>query len=618
MSDNKKKCPLCSLGTTFLGLFSPKHKKKQEKDILAEEAIRSPWRNVVRKFAHNPLGMIGLIGFILVFVVVFAGSWLVPFDPFYSAGSMKNIGPGEGYMSIPQKMVDEGIKEISSGTTFSVGVSDAGHFYQWGYDTEGNLTMPENVKKALETEKVDQAVAGDRHILVLTDNQKIYGWGNNSFEQTEVPKEVQELIDAEGVEKIGAGDQFSVILTKKGTLKVWGSTLPNKLSSIPKKYRDKVKDFRVGSVNILLLLKDGKIALVGAKGSELDTLMPKELKEGKVKIRDFARMQKTGAVITEDGKLITWGSVVESVNNYPKFDAPLVEIVAGRSHFVARDENGKLYAWGNNNYDVTKVPTDEGYTKLFSGFYNTYALKDSHHYTAWGLDGFLLGTDELGRDLFTRLIHGGKATLQISFIAVIIQIVIGVVVGMISGFYGGVIDNLLMRFSEIIASFPFYPTIITLSATIPPDASQYERILLVMVLLGILSWTGIARLVRGQILAEREKDYITAARALGLKEGNIIMAHIFPNIVSIVIVQATLGYAGNLLSEAGLSFLGFGVVEPYPSWGNMMTSAQAPEVIEKYWWRWIFPGMAVFLTALTVNLIGDALRDALDPKSQER
>lgn len=141
---------------------------------------------------------------------------------------------------------------------------------------------------------------------------------------------------------------------------------------------------------------------------------------------------------------------------------------------------------------------------------------------------------------------------------------------------------------------------------------------MVMVLLGLLGWTSLARLVRGQILAERERDYITAARALGVKNKSIMNKHILPNILSIVIVNATLGYAGNLLSESGLSFLGFGVQEPTPSWGNMLTAAQTSDVLNIYWWRWVFPALAVFLVSFSVNLIGDAVRDAIDPRANER
>ena len=139
-----------------------------------------------------------------------------------------------------------------------------------------------------------------------------------------------------------------------------------------------------------------------------------------------------------------------------------------------------------------------------------------------------------------------------------------------------------------------------------------------MVILGVLSWTGLARLIRGQVLSERERDYVLAARALGIRNNNIMKRHILPSVFNIILVSASLGYAGSLLTEAGLSFLGFGVSPPSPSWGNILTAAQQTVVIETYWWRWVLPGVAIIVTALSVNLIGDALRDAMDPKSNER
>ncbi len=615
---------LSSFGSQVYALFSPKKKKEdqandenQQQDRLKEEAIESPSRMVLRKFFHNPLGLVGLIGFMALFAFIFIGSMFVPFDPYSNNGEMKNLPPSSNYTDVPGDLLKEGVADIQSGVTFSAGISKNGKFYFWGLDSDKNLQMPEKVKKEIGDQKITKLAVGDRHILVLTENGKLYGWGNNNFKQASVPSDVQKLIDAEGIQDVGAGDQYSVLLTKEGTLKAWGSTMPNNLSTIPKKYKKQVKAFECGSVNILAQLKDNKFVVIGSRGTELDTKMPKEVVNGQLEVKDFARAQRSAVVLDSQGKLHTWGADSEGANDLPEIKEPIKEVTAGRGHFVALGDSGKLYAWGENDYGVTNVPEGEGYQQIFAGFHTNYAIKDQG-YDAWGVKGFLFGTDQMGRDLFTRLVHGGKVTLQISFIAVIIQLIIGVIVGMISGFYGGWIDNLLMRFSEIIASFPFYPMIITLAATIPKDAGQYQRLLLVMVLLGILNWTGIARLVRGQILAERERDYITAARALGLREGRIMASHIFPNVLSIVIVQATLGYAGNLLSEAGLSFLGFGVVEPYPSWGNMMTSAQSVDVIQKYWWRWVFPGLAVFLTALTVNLIGDALRDALDPKRLER
>ena len=200
-------------------------------------------------------------------------------------------------------------------------------------------------------------------------------------------------------------------------------------------------------------------------------------------------------------------------------------------------------------------------------------------------------------------------------VAIIISLVIGVTVGLIAGFYGGILDNILMRIAEVVSAFPFMPLAFTLSALIPSEVSQNTRLLMIMVILGVISWPGVARLVRGQILAEREKDFVLAARALGLKETTIILKHILPSVFNLIIVNMTLGYASSLLTEAGLSFLGFGVKAPYPSWGNMLNGVVNSIAIERYWWQWLLPAGMVLLAALSVNLVGDSLRDAMDPRS---
>lgn len=599
---------------------APDEKKvKSGTDILKEEAILSPGRMIVRAFLHNRLGMIGLIGFIIIFLIIFVGSSLIPFDAYFTNGVMRNVRPGYGYMSIPKEMLEEGIKDISVSTTTAMGISQAGKFYTWGHDNIGNLEMPEKIQKAIEGQKIDQVAAGDRHMLLLTEDDQVFGWGANEFHQCEMPKDKQKLVEKEGLAKIGAGDAYSVGLTDEGTIFVWGSTLPNRLNRIPANLNGQVKDFRTGAINIMLLLKDGSLRIIGSKGSEIDTAMPKHLLKPGNDIVSFARTQYSGVVAYGDGSIEAWGSRNENAVNFPEMEGKVIEVGAGRLHLSALTDQGRVYSWGPDTYDSTHAPQMDDAEKLFCGYYNNYAVENGgHSYKAWGLNGMILGSDDTGRDLFVRLIYGGRMTLMIAFVSVLISIVLGIIVGLISGFYGGWIDNLLMRFSEIIASFPFYPLVITLAAILPADYSQYKRLAMVMVLLGVLGWTGTARLIRGQIIAEREKDYITAAKALGLHDKKIIISHILPNVMSIIIVNLTLGYATNLLVEAGLSFLGFGVVEPLPSWGNMMTSAQSSDVMQIYWWRWIFPGLAVFLTALTVNLIGDALRDCMDPKALER
>lgn len=595
-------------------------RKEDENDKLKEEAIMSPGKVALRNYFRNPLGIIGLVLFVAIVLVVFVGSKVLPFNQYYSQGNLTNVAPGGAYMNYPSDLEKEGVEKISIGNTFSAGLSKEGNVYVWGSDNEDKvLEIPDKAKEALANKKIVDIAAGDRHIIAATEDNEIYGWGNNAFQQNQMPPMDEAKVKEEGIEKLGAGVQYSVILTKKNNLVVWGSTLASRLNLLPSDIKGQVVDFAANPINILAIMKDGSIRLLGVMGAEIDTQMPEELKTGKVKTKKVALTSSSAAALSEDGKLYVWGPTRDKVSGdaIPKFEAPLVDIKASDSVFTALDENGKIYQWGKENYGELKTPEGE-FDQIYSSYFNNYAVNKEGKIETWGLNGFRFGSDDQGRDIFTRLIHGGKMTMVISLISTVIQIVLGVLIGMISGFAGGKIDNVLMRFSEIVASFPFYPMLISLSALLPPGASQEQRITMVMILLGLLGWTGLARLVRGQILAERERDYITAARALGVKNWSIMIKHIFPNILSIVIVNATIGYAGNLLTESGLSFLGFGVQEPTPSWGNMLTAAQSSDVLNTYWWRWVFPALAVFLTSFSVNLIGDALRDAIDPRANER
>ena len=220
----------------------------------------------------------------------------------------------------------------------------------------------------------------------------------------------------------------------------------------------------------------------------------------------------------------------------------------------------------------------------------------------------LLGTDELGRDVLTRLLYGGRVSLGVALTATILQLIIGVTLGSISGFYGKWIDNAIMRLVDTFMCFPFFVIAITIAALIGPSAWN------VILIIGLLQWTGVARIVRAEILSLKHSEFIEAARAMGFSNFQIIFKHLLPNILSPVIVNATLSVAQGILMEAGLSFLGLGVKQPEPSWGNILSAAQSMRVLQYEWWLWIPAGLLVFLSVLSINFVGDGLRDALDPK----
>ena len=218
-----------------------------------------------------------------------------------------------------------------------------------------------------------------------------------------------------------------------------------------------------------------------------------------------------------------------------------------------------------------------------------------------------LGTDSSGRDVLSRLLHAGRVSLSVGLVAVTIYTVIGVILGSISGFYGGLADSIIMRLADVVLSFPSLILIITVVSVLGP--SIYN----IMLVIGLLGWPPIARIVRALFLSLREREFVLASRTIGVPNSRIIFRHILPNAIAPVIVAATFGMANAILLEAGLSFLGLGVQPPTPSWGNMLTDAQSLTVLESMPWLWIPPGTMIALAVLSINFIGDGLRDALDP-----
>ena len=566
----------------FRGLFFGQN--TMDPPVIEEEPVRSPMRMILIQYRDNKVAMTGLVVFVLIFLACFILPILYPLDPSYQDVTQQNLPPGFSQQKVPRAL-RQNAKQIDAGAAFSIGIDQNGTVYLWG-------------------------ILDDK-LKALQEDGTLRTWGNNRFSLDQVPESVQGRSD---IKQIEAGYQISMVVTEGGELFVWGNE--NLISIETGKVQGNVEKIVSNTTTALALTKDRQVVSLSAKESTFDAV-PQEIQGRAV---DLAATDKSAAVLTEDGRITVWGSQDFGVQEIPqKVQGATVAIEAGRSHFTVLLKDGRVVSWGRNNFHQTDVPAEaETAASIHAGYYQNYVIREDGSVASWGLKGYLMGTDDFGRDVFTRLVSGGRLTMTIGAIAVIISTLIGVLIGGFSGYYGGKIDNILMRFAEIVGAIPFLPLAMILSSIVGNNVSELRRISLIMVILGVLSWPGLARLVRAQILAEREKEFVTAAKAMGIRELSIIFRHILHNVVTVIIVNTTLNFASCLLTESSLSFLGFGVVEPNPTWGNMLTGSQASTVIVNFWWRWVFPALALSLATISINLIGDGLRDAIDPKSNER
>ena len=295
----------------------------------------------------------------------------------------------------------------------------------------------------------------------------------------------------------------------------------------------------------------------------------------------------SGTVITKDFKERVRQAVENGETEYTYVND------AGQEREIKLEYNPAKYQWSIKEGTSTRV-------------FDAYSFPSSAHW---------LGTDKNGMDMLTRLMYGGRVSLMIGFIVVIISAALGVVLGGVSGYFGGWVDNLIMRIVDIFYCIPSTPLIIILGAAM--DGMRVDpqiRMLYLMLILGFLGWPGIARLVRGQILSLREQEFMTATEACGISVSRRIFRHLIPNVIPQLIVNCTMSLGATIITEATLSFLGLGVKFPFASWGNIMNDVSNSYVLTSYWFIWIPAGICLMLTVLGFNFVGDGLRDAFDPK----
>ena len=377
-------------------------------------------------------------------------------------------------------------------------------------------------------------------------------------------------------------------------------------------YATGAKEFTADGVTYALA-EDGGVTLDGADYAYISRYLVQAISPDVFLSRDFKDKLLATIATAQDGKATFTYTDESLIMNEPEQTEDGENADGQTSGINTEDPNAP------KQDDTSNTATAE-YDLEFKAATNSWQIlqeKSSRQYDQYSFPNMKhwLGTDMYGMDMLTRLMYGGRVSLLIGFIVIIIETVIGVIFGGISGYFGGWVDNLIMRIVDIFYCIPSMPVIIILGAAM--DASRVDptvRMIYLMLILGFLGWAGIARLVRGQILSLREQEYMAAAEACGLSVSRRIFKHLIPNVVPQLIVTCTMGLGSVIITEATLSFLGLGVKFPFASWGNIISDVNNTHVLTTYWFIWIPAGVLLLLTVLAFNLVGDGLRDAFDPK----
>lgn len=526
--------------------------------------VLSPGMLVAKRFIRNRMAVTGLVILIFMFVFSFIGGLVSPY--------------GQDQFFYTDKTIRKSFGEAKENTEFRYGSNS---------DELFGLTA--------------QAKA----MLAIQQGKDSFNFSNHNYTMNKVSDEMF-TISCDGV-MVGYAAK-DMVNADAADQKLSFEFNYQALTA----YATGAKEFTADGVTYALA-EDGGVTLDGADYAYISRYLVQAISPDVFLSRDFKDKLLATIATAQDGKATFTYTDESLIMNEPEQTEDGENANGQTSGINTEDPNAP------KPDDTSNTATAE-YDLEFKAATNSWQIlqeKSSRQYDQYSFPNMKhwLGTDMYGMDMLTRLMYGGRVSLLIGFIVIIIETVIGVIFGGISGYFGGWVDNLIMRIVDIFYCIPSMPVIIILGAAM--DASRVDptiRMVYLMLILGFLGWAGIARLVRGQILSLREQEYMAAAEACGLSVSRRIFKHLIPNVVPQLIVTCTMGLGSVIIMEATLSFLGLGVKFPFASWGNIISDVNNTHVLTTYWFIWIPAGVLLLLTVLAFNLVGDGLRDAFDPK----
>ena len=526
--------------------------------------VLSPGMLVAKRFIRNRMAVTGLVILIFMFIFSFIGGLVSPY--------------GQDQFFYTDKTIRKSFGEAKENTEFRYGSNS---------DELFGLTA--------------QAKA----LLAIQQGKDSFNFSNHNYTMNKVSDEMF-TISCDGV-MVGYAAK-DMVNADAADQKLSFEFNYQALTA----YATGAKEFTADGVTYALA-EDGGVTLDGADYAYISRYLVQAISPDVFLSRDFKDKLLATIATAQDGKATFTYTDESLIMNEPEQTEDGENADGQTSGINTEDPNAP------KQDDTSNTATAE-YDLEFKAATNSWQIlqeKSSRQYDQYSFPNMKhwLGTDMYGMDMLTRLMYGGRVSLLIGFIVIIIETVIGVIFGGISGYFGGWVDNLIMRIVDIFYCIPSMPVIIILGAAM--DASRVDptiRMVYLMLILGFLGWAGIARLVRGQILSLREQEYMAAAEACGLSVSRRIFKHLIPNVVPQLIVTCTMGLGSVIIMEATLSFLGLGVKFPFASWGNIISDVNNTHVLTTYWFIWIPAGVLLLLTVLAFNLVGDGLRDAFDPK----